>query len=198
MNTKQRVLEQSLRLFSARGYDAVSIREIAGAVGIRESSLYNHFKSKQELFEAVVEDCAQKADAHFEKLSLPVDAGGDLSMYRNIDVTLLTGLVISVFSYFFEDPLTNMFRKLLTLSQFENEEIRRLYRKFYYEQPLAFQSSVFQMLMDAGEFRQGNPRAVALAFYSPVFLLLHTCDNMEEAKPILEEHVRQFVASHRL
>lgn len=41
MTTKEKIVETALDLFSQRGYDGVSVRDIARAVGIRESSLYN-------------------------------------------------------------------------------------------------------------------------------------------------------------
>ena len=49
METKARILWEALELFSSKGYKGVSVRDIAGAVGIRESSLYNHFKGKNFL-----------------------------------------------------------------------------------------------------------------------------------------------------
>lgn len=49
-DTKQRILDEALRLFSQSGYDAVSVERIASAVGIKVPSLYKHFKSKQEIF----------------------------------------------------------------------------------------------------------------------------------------------------
>ena len=42
-DTKQRIMEEALRLFSENGYDAVSVEQIAQAVGIKAPSLYNHF-----------------------------------------------------------------------------------------------------------------------------------------------------------
>ena len=42
-DTKQKILDKALALFSSRGYDAVSVGEIAQAVGIKAPSLYNHF-----------------------------------------------------------------------------------------------------------------------------------------------------------
>ena len=54
-DTKQRILEKSLELFSTKGYDAVSVGEIAKAVGIKALSLYNHFPSKQAIFDAILE-----------------------------------------------------------------------------------------------------------------------------------------------
>ena len=57
-DTKQRILKKSLELFSTKGYDAVSVGEIAKAVGIKAPSLYNHFPSKQAIFDAIVESTA--------------------------------------------------------------------------------------------------------------------------------------------
>ena len=62
-DTKQRILEKSLELFSAKGYDAVSVGEIAKAVGIKAPSLYNHFPSKQAIFDAILETTS----AHYQK-----------------------------------------------------------------------------------------------------------------------------------
>lgn len=48
-DTKQRILDNALELFSAHGYDSVSVGEIAKAVGIKAPSLYNHFPGKQAI-----------------------------------------------------------------------------------------------------------------------------------------------------
>jgi TetR/AcrR family transcriptional regulator len=53
--TAERVLDVAEEMFAERGYDASSLAEIAGRVGIRTPSLYNHFKSKRALYVAVLE-----------------------------------------------------------------------------------------------------------------------------------------------
>lgn len=52
---RERILEQAEELFRSRGYNTVTMREIADAVGIRQASLYYHFPSKEQLFVAVNE-----------------------------------------------------------------------------------------------------------------------------------------------
>jgi len=47
--TRERILDAALTLFSRDGYEGASVREIARQVGIRESSLYNHFAGKAEI-----------------------------------------------------------------------------------------------------------------------------------------------------
>ena len=53
MHTKQRILLEALRLFSRKGYDAVSVEQIADAVGVKAPSLYKHYKSKQDIFDVM-------------------------------------------------------------------------------------------------------------------------------------------------
>lgn len=52
--TRRRVLDVAEDLFSQRGYDGTSLRQIAERVGIKEPGLYNHFAGKQALYEAVL------------------------------------------------------------------------------------------------------------------------------------------------
>lgn len=53
--TREVILDTAERMFAARGVDGVAVRDLAGEMGITASSLYNHFASKQALYEAVVE-----------------------------------------------------------------------------------------------------------------------------------------------
>ncbi len=53
--TAIRVLDIAEDLFAERGFDATSLGDVADRVGIRQPSLYNHFKNKQELYVAVME-----------------------------------------------------------------------------------------------------------------------------------------------
>ncbi|MBD2690630.1 TetR/AcrR family transcriptional regulator [Anabaena catenula] len=52
---RNRVLDEAQRLFRTKGYNAVTMRDIAFEVGIRQASLYYHFPSKEKLFVAVTE-----------------------------------------------------------------------------------------------------------------------------------------------
>ncbi|SDN00065.1 TetR/AcrR family transcriptional regulator [Acetanaerobacterium elongatum] len=56
LETQQQILEAASDLFARNGYEGVSVREIAEKVGIKESSLYNHFKSKSDILETLFDD----------------------------------------------------------------------------------------------------------------------------------------------
>lgn len=49
-NLKDRIIEESLRLFSVKGYTSTSTMDIIEAVGASKGGFYNHFKSKEQLF----------------------------------------------------------------------------------------------------------------------------------------------------
>ncbi len=52
--TAHRVMDEAETLFARQGYEATTLRQIAAAAGLREPGLYNHFASKQDLYEAVL------------------------------------------------------------------------------------------------------------------------------------------------
>ncbi|MFK0570094.1 TetR/AcrR family transcriptional regulator [Endozoicomonas sp.] len=72
--TAQKILDVSERLFARNGFSGTSLREVAAEVGIREPGLYRHFKSKEALYQQVLERALRPlADTMDELLSLEVD-----------------------------------------------------------------------------------------------------------------------------
>jgi len=53
MSTKERIMRAAAKMFSDSGYDKVTMREIAAAVGINPASIYNHFSSKDNLLKSL-------------------------------------------------------------------------------------------------------------------------------------------------
>ncbi len=60
-NTRERILDAALELFAAQGYAATSLRQIAQAVGIKESAIYAHFASKEAVFRTFSEQMVTPA-----------------------------------------------------------------------------------------------------------------------------------------
>ncbi len=52
---KGRIIAAALKLFAESGYHAVSVRDIAREVGIKDASIYSHFASKDEILENIIE-----------------------------------------------------------------------------------------------------------------------------------------------
>ncbi len=72
-------------MFSVKGYDAVSIRQIASAVGIKESSIYNHFKSKQDILNKIIDETLKRYYSTLDNVQVPKSEDDNVSeLYDNI------------------------------------------------------------------------------------------------------------------
>lgn len=195
--TRQKILEEALSLFSEKGYEAVSVVQIAVAVGIKAPSLYKHYKSKQDIFQAILDEM----DARYEKQAGAMqmngtDAHADVALFSNISEEMLVKMGKELFLYFLHDDYVCKFRKMLTIEQYHSEDLAVLCTKQYVDDPLSYQGMMFGMLSQMGVLKAESPQIMALHFYAPLYLLLTLCDRQPEreaeALQILEEHVKQF------
>ena len=196
METKDKILEAALELFADRGYQAVSVSQIAQAVGIRAPSLYKHYQSKQDIFEAILEKMQAQYALQAEKLRFSgQDPQKDGPLFSSLPEDQLLQMVLGLFSYFLHDPWTARFRRMLTVEQFGNPELGKLYSELYVDGPFNYQREMFSLLFP------GDGDLAALEFYSPIYLLLTLCDREpkreEEALKMLTNHVRQFCRCHQ-
>src|SRR6266568_4982666 len=53
--TKDAIRDAAIRLFTSKGFEQTSLREVADAVGITKASLYYHYASKADLLLAIIE-----------------------------------------------------------------------------------------------------------------------------------------------
>ena len=68
-STADRILDAAEDLFAEKGYSATSLGDVADRVGIRSPSLYNHFRNKEALYQAVLERLLAEFSVPMEKLS---------------------------------------------------------------------------------------------------------------------------------
>ena len=197
MNTKSRILDASLTLFSGKGYHAVSVAEIADAVGIKAPSLYKHYKSKRDIFDGILSEMQirykkQTATLQMSGSKPSVDAG----IFSSVSEDSLIRMGIGLFTYFLHDDYVCRFRKMLTIEQFHDAELAALYTKQYTDEPLSYQNQILSMLGACGLFCDARPDIMALHFYAPLYLLLTLCDREPEREPealrLLEQHIKQF------
>ncbi len=197
MNTKSRILDASLTLFSEKGYHSVSVAEIADSVGIKAPSLYKHYKSKRDIFDGILSEM----QIRYEKQTAALQMNGsnpaaDAGIFSSVSEDALIQMGISLFTYFLHDDYVCRFRKMLTIEQFHDAELAALYTKQYTDDPLSYQSQILSMLSVCGLFRDAKPDIMALHFYAPLYLLLTLCDREPEREPeailLLEQHIKQF------
>src|SRR5437588_4854052 len=64
---REAILAAAKQVFGSRGYHATTTRDIAGAAGVSEALLYQHFDGKRQLFEAVVHTAAGRLERRIEE-----------------------------------------------------------------------------------------------------------------------------------
>lgn len=195
-STRERIVEAAFALFAERGYHAVSVRDIAAVVGIKDASLYNHFSGKQALFDAIVRDAVDRTRRFFGERSILFDVSDDVTPYEEMTAERIREMVLPSFRYFFEDPYMVRLRHLLVISQFESEEAGRVYRLVFVEQPMALQRTIFEHLMATGEFVRDDAVQMAIELQGVPFMLMHAGLTWEEAEPRLAAHVERFARAH--
>ncbi len=197
MNTKKRILDEALNLFSEKGYGNVYVAQIAEAVGIKAPSLYKHYKSKKDIFNAILSEMKNSYDRQAESLNINGNnASADAEVFSVVSENELVKMGMGLFSFFLHDEYTQKFRKMLTIEQFHNTELAQLFTKQYADIPLSYQGAMFTMLCMNGILKEENADVMALQFYSPIYMLLTMCDRQPEREKeltvLLEQHIRQF------
>lgn len=197
MKTKQKILLESLRLFSQRGYDAVSVEQIAAAVGIKAPSLYKHYKSKQDIFDAIFEETARRYQAFTDTISVHLqNSEQDVIIFEKITADDLVEKVRSLIDYSLHDEYVSMFRRMMTIEQFRSPELSELYSQRYVNQIHDYHSGLFTKMIAAGVLVNEDPIILAMMYDAPILVLLGECDRHpekeEECMKKLEAHVRLF------
>lgn len=201
MSTRERIIEVSLELFAKRGFSGVTVRDIAKAVGVRESALYKHFKNKQDILDKIIIEMQDRIHKTYIEQQVPEAVSQDVAKgYRELSAQQLKNISWQLFCLYTKDPMVSNYRKLLMREMLVSEHIADLYSEAFLTGVLKRQGDTFASLIEDGMFRKEDARIVALQFYGPIFMLFqqYDCHPEQEAeiKIMLEQHVEAFGRSY--
>lgn len=195
--TKENILHTALRLFARNGYEAASVSDIAGELGITKGALYKHYKNKRDIFDSIVERMYQIDVERAKKYEVPEEIFDKSPLaYRNTTVAKIKVFTEAQFQFWAEDDFASNFRKMLILEQYRNPEMAELYQKCLVIGPVSYMEDLFREMMKEGIWNKNNPKQLALEFYSPFYLLLSISDTMsdkKEATNLLAAYIEQFI-----
>ena len=185
-DTKGRILEAALEMFSQNGYAGTNIRELSASLGLVKSGVYKHYESKEAIWNALLDEMIAYYGEHFgspEHLPpVPDSLEGLVSMtMQMVDFTV-------------HDEKVIMTRKVLTLEQFRDERARELATKHFLTGLTEMFTNIFAGMMDKGLIRRDDPAMLAFAYTTPISALIHLCDREPEKT---EEAIRQAEAFSR-
>ena len=179
-DTRQRIIEEALHLFASNGYDAVSVSQIAQAVGIKAPSLYKHFPSKRAIFDAIVEHMRQLDAEHAKQAEVPgMDEQEAESEIDAPEPAKLRAFMVDRFRYWTEDGLAHDYRRMLTLEQYKSSENMAMYQKVLGSGPVAYIEDMLGAMLDEGLLRGDDPKRMAIELSAPFFLLVSAADAVE-------------------
>ena len=123
-DTKERIMRTSMELFAKKGYEAVSVSDIAGALGVTKGALYRHFDSKRAIFEAILQCMEQRDGDQARGHGLPEGiVQQNAAAYETTTPADIVSFSKAMFRYWTEDPFAAPFRRMLTLEQFHSYEM---------------------------------------------------------------------------
>lgn len=148
---RDQLIDAATRLFSERGFEGATTREIARAAGMNEALIFRHFPHKEELYAAILEEKAREAgtEGWVAELRAFAETGDDLGVLRR--------LMALIMRHGRQDP---QFLRLMLHAALDHREMMREFRTRHlaplYEELLRF--------VEAGQlarrFRSENPHAL--------------------------------------
>ncbi len=193
-DTRQRILDAAVDLFSRKGYAAVSVREIARAVGIKESSMYNHFRSKAEVMESVL-DFYQ---AEMAKSRPPEETIVDKLAAVSAEPFLRIGFerTMSIMA----DPTMGKITRIILMEQFRDERARKMVLNTI-TQSLPFLEKIFASMIQMGLIKPLDPKVLAVEYQYPLntmfleyTILKYDGLSTSEVEKRMSDHISFFVA----
>ena len=190
--TKEKILLTSLKLFAQDGYEAVSISKISGELGMAKSALYKHYKNKRDIFDSIINRMDELDYERAREYNMP-DGNMDeiIKGYRKISIDKIRIYTEAQFKHWTEEEFPSLFRRMLTLEQYRNQEMSDLYQKYLVSGPIDYMTYLFAGITGKKE----EAKQLAIEFYGPIFLMYSLYDNKREGDDLtemLKNHVERF------
>ena len=198
-DTKEKILAVALQLFAKDGYEAVSVSKIAEKLGITKGALYKHYENKKDIFNSIVARMSQSDHEIARKYGVPenvFDCAPD--QYEKIGLKNLKNFAVSQYRFWTSDEFAADYRKMLTLEQYRNLELNKLYQDSLVRGPVLYLKDIFREMIRCGVLKENDPYQLAIEFFSPLFLLINMSDENESYVDIekrLIKHIDFFIES---
>ena len=202
IGTKERIMQEALKLFAQNGFMATSMSDIAKQLDITKAALYKHYVSKQQIFDCIVERMNQMDQERLEQYQMPEGTFPKVALkYKNTPLDKIKMFTEVQFKHWTEEDFAGNFRKMLTLEQYRSQEMADMYQNYLAKGPIDYMTDLFAEMFRDNEEISRNSRQIAIDFYGPIFLLMSMYDNAddkEEILSLLNEHIERFARAEPL
>ena len=194
--TRELILQTALKLFSQKGFEAVSVRDIAAELELTAPALYVHFKSKQDILEAILRRMEERDAELSGQDGVPQETFADNpNSYDHVSLDNLMAFTLDMFRYWTEDEFAVRFRHLLTIEQFRDKRFADLFQQYLGNGVVQYLEDIFR------KNAHGDPHGLAVSFWALFRFLLEQYDvaMTKKAKTLivkqLETYLAEFVES---
>ena len=185
-NKKDLIIQEALKLFSEKGFAAVSMRDLAESVGISVSTIYHYYESKQALAQDMIaranELTAKARDSFFRILS------GTEKVEREPFVHAGVMYVTAYLRHEQIDPLLRM----LESERFHEPAAEEAWQQMMFADPIAHEAKVFELLAARGEIRETDAERLAGEYHGIIMLGYFTGDTDRMARDLTAFYNRVF------
>ena len=192
-DTKERIIEEALRLFSEKGYAGTSMSDIAERLKITKAALYKHYSGKREIFQKILDRMRALDAERAAEYDMPGAEDDEYAeAYMNTALDSIRRYSIAQFRHWTEDGFSARFRKLLTLEQYRDPAFATLYQNYLASGPVAYMAEIFRTMTDSNE----SAMQLALEFYGPIYLLYSIYDGTEDKEAVIQQlqtHIDCFI-----
>ena len=191
-DTRERILAAALELFSERGFAGTNIRELSASLGMGKSSLYRHFESKEDIWNALLDEMIAYYGERF----------GSSEHLPPVPESLegLVRMTMQMANFTIRDEKIIKTRKLLSIEQYRDERARDLATKHFLTGLTDMFTQLFSAMMERGLLRRNDARMLAFAYTAPISALIHLCDReperTAEAMAQIEAFSRHFIKTY--
>ena len=183
--TKEKILDAALVSFVENGYKGTNLRDFAAGMGLSKSALYRHYKSKEAIWNALLD----KMEAYYnERFGSPEYLP---QMPETCDEFFR--LAMNMVNFTIHDEKIIMTRKLLLTEQFHDERVKKLATEHFVNGTKAIYQKIFEKMIENGLLKNEDPDMLALAFTAPITTLIHYCDREPEKEPEIMRQIEMYV-----
>jgi AcrR family transcriptional regulator len=154
---KKQLIDIAMKLFSEQGFDGTSTRQIAEAAGINESIIFRHFRTKEDLFWAVLSDHVERRGRN-RRMREVIESQRDFRQ-------LLIAIAEDLLNRTSDDTAVT---RLLFFSALRNNELTDRFFRTYAQESFEMLAEVIREGMAKGRFRRVDPLIAARSFIGMV------------------------------
>lgn len=139
ISTKEKIFETAINLFSENGYDRTSIRALAKEVGIKESSIYNHYSNKESILNSILDYFMKEMTSEeISEEESSTNLEGGLKSFYQIGSNLYKSKI--------KNPRMMKIMRLIFIESYHNEKFKNFLKNEMIQLPIEGWTNLFNIM----------------------------------------------------